>query len=73
MEAVKQGFSFGTIIDVIYGLPLEERLELKGLLEHNIIEARRTEILRNGHEAQRAERNNELIFSDNIETLSKML
>jgi hypothetical protein len=61
MTFVNQKYSFGCIVDAIYGLPLEERLELKNLLEHNIIEARR------------AEENEELTFSDNIETLRKML
>ena len=73
MNTLKQRISFGNIIEVIYGLPLEERLELKVLLENNIVEARRKEILRNGYEAKRAEKNNELTFSDNIETLKMML
>ena len=38
----------------------------------NCIEARRDEILRNGKEAQKAEKNNELVFSDNIETLMQI-
>ena len=61
------GFTFGAIVDVIYGLPLEERLDLRNLLDHNITEARRIEIQRNGQEARRAEKNNELVFSDNVE------
>ena len=71
--AASNGFTFGAIVEVVYGLPLEERLDLKNLLERNIIEARRDEIARNGQEAHRAEKNNELAFSDNIETLRKML
>jgi hypothetical protein len=66
-------FSFGTIVDVIYGLPLEERLDLRNLLDRNITETRRAEMLRNGQEAQRAEKNKELVFSDNIGVLRKML
>ena len=43
------------------------------LLDRNITEARRVEMLRNVQEAQRAEKNGELSFSDDIKTLRKML
>jgi hypothetical protein len=73
MLSIRSGFTFGAIVDVIYGLPFEERLELKNLLEHNIIEDRRGEIYKNGKEAKKAERGGELVFSENIEALKEML
>ena len=65
--------TFGAIVDVIYALPLEERLDLRNLLDRNIVEARRIEMRENGEEARRAEKNNGLFFSDDIATLRKML
>ena len=38
---------FNNIVETIYGLSLEDRLEIKNLLEHNIADARRNEIATN--------------------------
>lgn len=34
---------FNSIVETVYNLPLEDRLELKNLLEHNIAETHRNE------------------------------
>lgn len=65
--------SFGNIVDAVYNLSLEERLELKDLLESNIAESKRTEFLRNGKEAKALEKSGKLEFSDNIDTLKRTL
>ena len=67
------GFTYGAIVEVVYGLSLEERLDLKNLLDHNITETRRAGILKNGQDAKMAEKNNELVFSDDIGKLRTML
>ena len=66
-------FSFSNIVDVIYSLPLDDRLELKNLLEHNIADARRNEILQNYKATQIEEKAGKLKFSSSIKELKKML
>lgn len=65
--------TFGEIVDTIYNLPLEDKLELRNLLENNIAEAKRTEFLKNGKEAKALEKVGKLEFSDNIDALKKIL
>ncbi len=43
---------FNNIVETIYNLPLEEKQELKNLLEHNIADSRRDEITLNYKDAQ---------------------
>ncbi len=38
---------FNTIVETVYSLPLEEKQELKNILEHNIADSRREEIASN--------------------------
>ena len=64
---------FNTIVETIYNLPLDERLELKTLLEHNIAEARRDEIFVNFKKAKGEEKTGKLTFSSNVEALKKLL
>ena len=68
-----QSAQFKDIVDTIYELPLEERLELKNLLELNIAEARRTEIARNYKKSQKELESGFLEFSSNINDLKKKL
>ncbi|MBC7652044.1 MAG: hypothetical protein H7101_09880 [Deinococcales bacterium] len=65
--------SFNTVVETVYNLPLEERLELKTLLEHNIADSRRTEIAANYKKAQAIQKSGKLKFSSNIKDLKKML
>ena len=64
---------FNRVVESVYSLPLGEKLELKNLLEHNISEYRREEILESYHEAQDAFKNNNLKFSSNPDELMGML
>ncbi len=64
---------FNDLVEAIYNLPLEDRVELKSLLKHNIAESRRDEIASNFKEAQQEYKLGNLEFSSNIEQLKKML
>ena len=68
-----QVIQFNNIVDTIYNLPLEEKVELKNLLEHNIADARRDEMVSNYKKAQEEEKAQKLNFSSNIEELKQML
>lgn len=71
MESIINDFS--TIIETIYNLPLEEKQELKNLLEHNIADSRRDEISLNYKKAQAELKSGNLKFSSSIKELKKML
>lgn len=64
---------FNTIVESIYNLPLEEKQELKNLLEHNIADARRDEIALNYKSANAEYKAGKLKFSSSIKELKKML
>ena len=68
-----QASQFNNIVDVIYSMPLEEKEELRNLLEHNIADARRTEIADNYKKAKEEHKSGKLTFSSNINELKKML
>ena len=58
-----QTLKFSDIIDSIYSLPLEDRLEIKNLLEHDIADERRNEIEINSKKSLVEEKSGKLIFS----------
>lgn len=64
---------FNDIVETVYNLPLDERLELKSLLEHNIADTRRTEISSNLKKAKEEHKAGKLEFSTSINELKKML
>ena len=68
-----QSAQFKDIVDSIYELPLEVRLELRNLLDLNIAEARRDEIARNYKKSQKELESGFLEFSSNINDLKKKL
>jgi hypothetical protein len=68
-----QVIQFNNIVDTIYNLPLEEKVELKNLLEHNIADARRDEMVSNYKKAQEEEKAQKLKFSSNIQELKQLL
>jgi hypothetical protein len=68
-----QALQFNSIIETIYNLPLEDRLEIINLLEHNIADTRRNEIANNYKEAQQEHKSGKLKFSSKIKELKKML
>ena len=70
---IAQNISFKTIVEAIYNLPIDDRLELKSLLEHNIADARRDEIAENYKKAQIENKSGKLKFSSELNELKKML
>ncbi len=71
MQAITPDFN--TIVETIYSLPLEEKQELKSLLEHNIADSRRDEIALNYKNAQAEHKEGKLKFSSSVKELKKML
>ena len=68
-----QSAHFKDIVEIIYELPLDIRLELKNLLELNIAEARRDEIAGNYKKSQKELDSGILEFSSNLNDLKKKL
>lgn len=64
---------FNTIVETIYNLPLDEKQELKNLLEHNIADSRRDEIFLNYKNVQTEYKAGKLKFSSSMKELKKML
>jgi hypothetical protein len=74
MNAMKvSNNNFHNVLKRIYDLPLEDKLELKQILEHNIVEQKRAQILKNFKEAKSDEADQKLVFSDSIVKLKKLL
>ena len=65
--------NFDVLVDSMYNLSLEDRLELKELLEHNIADSRRAEIEANIKDAKNQQKAKKLDFSADINQLKKML
>jgi len=65
--------NFNNIVESVYNLPLEEKLELKSLLEHNIADAGRDEIALSYKQARDEHKAGKLKFSSDIDELMKML
>jgi len=68
-----QALQFNNIIETIYGLPLEDRLEIKNLIEHSIADTRRNEIANNYKSSLEEQKSEKLKFSSKINELKKML
>ena len=68
-----QALQFNSIVETIYSLSLEDRLEIKNLLEHNIADARRNEIANNYKKTQEEYKSGKLKFSSKINDLKEML
>ncbi len=64
-----QAIQFNDLVDHIYNMPLEDKLELKNLLEHNIADSRREEIANNVKKAKEEHKSGKLSFSSNITEL----
>jgi len=68
-----QALQFNSLVESIYGLPLEDRLEIKNLLEHNIADTRRNEIANNYKKTREEYKSGKLKFSSKMDELKKML
>ncbi len=64
---------FNDIVERVYNLPLEYREELRSLLDHNIADSRRDEILLSYKQAQAEHKAGKLKFSSDTDELMKML
>ena len=64
---------FNEIVETMYNLPLEDRVELMTLLEHNIADSRRDEIALSFQKAKKEEKSGKLKFSSSIQELKKMI
>lgn len=64
---------FNNLVESLYNLPLEDKIELKNLLEHNIADSRRDEIVANFKKSQSENKAGKLKFSSNIRQLKKMI
>ena len=65
--------SFATLVENVRGCSTEEKLELKSLLERDLIEARRREIKKNGRRSMEEFKRGKLKFSSSIGELKKLL
>lgn len=64
---------FNTIVETVYNMPLDQKQELKNLLEHNIADARRDEIALNYKKAQAEHKAGKLKFAASVKELKKIL
>ena len=65
--------SFATLVENVRSCSTEEKLELKSMLEHELIETRRREIKENGRRSMEEFKRGKLKFSSSISELKKML
>jgi hypothetical protein len=65
--------NFNEVIEKVFELPMEEKLELIDILEHHIAEGKREEIAENYIKSIEEDKSGGLNFSSDIETLKKML
>jgi len=66
-------FRFNDVVEKIYSLSLKDKLELKNLLERNISEERRNEIMVNFRKSKLEYQSGQLKFSSKLEELKKIL
>lgn len=66
-----QATKFNNVVEAAYDLPLEEREELKTLLELNIADARRDEMLQNFKSTKKELKAGKLKFKSSITDLKK--
>lgn len=65
--------SFSSIVESVYNLPLEFKEELRTLLDRNISDSRRLEILENFKAATKEHKGGKLHFKSNIDDLKKLV
>ncbi len=65
--------SFAGVVEDVKQLSLNEKQELKDLLESYLIEERRQEIYENGEKSRRESENSQLKFTSNTNQLMQML
>ena len=68
-----QKLNFNYIVETLYNLTLEEKLAIKILLENNIVDTRRNEIVNNFRQSQEEFKSEKLKFSSTIDEAQKTL
>ena len=68
-----ESMNFNSIVETIYNLPLEDKMEIISLLEHNVADSRREEIVKNYKKSAIEQKSGKLKFSSKINELKKML
>lgn len=64
---------FNNVVDIVQKLSLDEKEEVKFILEKSIAEQRRDEIYRNYVKSKKEHTNKNLKFSNSIDELKKMV
>lgn len=71
MEA--QPVKFNDVVQTVYDLPLDEKMELKTLLEQNIADSRRSEVFDNYLKSLDEFNSGDMAFSSDINELKRIL
>ncbi len=72
-EIVAMPSNFADVVEEVKTLSIEDKMELRDLLEKYLIEARREEILKNYQESAKEFRANKLRFSSDANLLMESL
>jgi hypothetical protein len=73
MPSKAMNTNFAGVVDEVQELSLDEKAELKELLESYIIEERRDEILRACEEGRKEQEEGKLVFTSNVDDLMASL
>ena len=65
--------NYNTALNYFFHLPVEEKQEMLRIMEKNIAEQNRNEILCHFEEAKKEENKGKLLFSSKIENLKSMI
>ena len=65
--------AFNELVDKILELSIDEKQEIKNILDHSLIGQRRDEIYKRYVESKEQEKSDKLKFSDSISDLKKQL
>jgi predicted transcriptional regulator len=65
--------NFSNIMEAIYGLSIEDKMEIITLLEHHVADVRRDEIAKNYKKSEVEHKKGSLKFSSKISELKKMI
>lgn len=68
-----QNMTYSELIEKIISLPIDFKLEIRNIIDHNIEETRRSEIEKNYKNSKEEFINGNLKFSSNISELKDML
>jgi hypothetical protein len=65
--------TFNDLVERILDLPLDEKEEMKNIIDHSIIENRRDDIYKNYLRSKKEEKTKKLVFTKNISELKNSL